>query len=150
VAIKEDIEDIEMRDVTPEPIKTPQALPSQPKGKDDESKPTGDSSGIRDAGPTSEESDRRPIETSKDAKKRKSNLAVVQADTPEAQGEKSQEEIINECLLWVENCTDEEVQSENPWVMQELKKVKGTENQLRVLRPFNTRRQAAMLGAKSS
>ena len=57
--------------------------------------------------------------------------------------EKSQEEIIAECLLWVESCPDEELQKEDGnWLMAELRKVKGTENQLKILRPFNARRQA--------
>lgn len=150
-----------LRDVSeqPTPIRTPQALPAQPKGdpgvegarqplgstqKGNDEKPSEliSSNPDRGAGTNQEVSKPAspPIQPVRKAK-------AVPKSAPETTGEKTQEEIIAECLLWVENCTDDELHAPNSWVMQQLKLVKGTENQLKVLRPYNERRQKALTGA---
>jgi phage recombination protein Bet len=148
-----------LRDVTPtpEPIKTPQplamqppqALHMQPKGKDDGPKSISETTEDRHAGNVSATSDQRSANTGTGGnvtekaagRKKGAELASVPTEKPQAAAEKSQEDIIAECLLWVENCTVEELHAKNPWVMGQLWLVKGTENQLKILRPFNTRRQ---------
>ncbi len=74
--------------------------------------------------------------------------AVEKQEAPEVQGTKTQDELIAECLLWIENASTEELQSEEPWIMEALKHVKGTANQLKILRPFNDKRQALRMGSK--
>lgn len=135
----------EPRDVTPapEPIKTPQALRAQPKEQDNDPKPTGDSTGVRVQQATG-------MRVGKDPRRSKNTEpASVPTEKQEAQAEQSQEDIMAECLLWVESCSNEELTSSDPWVFKALKGVKGTENQLAVLRPFNERRQKLLMGAKA-
>jgi hypothetical protein len=127
VAIKEELEDIEPRDVTP--IKAPQALPKE---KQDENAATPD----RDA-----KSEELAPTKAPDARA-KAAPAPKAANPVENPAAISQEDIIQELLLWIENAPIEELNKEPNWCLQQLKLVKGTDAQLRVLRPFNARRQA--------
>lgn len=60
--------------------------------------------------------------------------------------EKTQEDLVAECLLWCENASDAEIVEENNWLMGQLKKIKGTSAQVSILKPFNQRRQSLAKG----
>lgn len=56
-------------------------------------------------------------------------------------GEKTQEDLIAELLLWVENAPEAELMADDNFLLREMKKIKGTSAQLTVLKPFNERRR---------
>jgi phage recombination protein Bet len=115
-----------LREVSEEspPLKTPQALPE----RHDEPAPA--------SGPTQSRS-RRRAEPPPPAPP-----PAAEEKKPES-AEKTQDDIINECLLWIETCPVDQLMAEDNWLMAQVQsgKIQGIDNQLKVLRPFNTRRQ---------
>jgi phage recombination protein Bet len=113
----------------PEPLKTPQPLLREQK----------------DGDPPSQARKRREAPAAVAAPEEKKPEAKNPGPEPQPQAaaEENQQDIINECLLWVEDCSVEELMSEDNWLMKQIQagRIKGIDNQLKVLRPFNTRRQ---------
>ena len=75
------------------------------------------------------------------------HIAEVEKPTSQASGEKSQEDIINELILWVESAPAEELLKEKGNFLLDIdtgaiKQLHGTPNQLKVLKPYNDRKQA--------
>jgi hypothetical protein len=162
VHLREELEDLEPRDVTP--IATPKALAAQPKGysgvedarqplakekepekKADENKPSlsdvrSDSGlGKRDQANVANLDANIPADSPK--KKTRAEPTKAPETQPEAKAEKSQEEIIAECLLWIESAPEDQINAEKDnWLLAQLPRLKGTANQMAVLRPFNDRR----------
>lgn len=164
VAIHEEAEDITPRDVTP--IRTPQALTEK---KDDEKpkpatssgseKPATDSSA---SGPVGSEAsgtrttrrrttagDAPTVEqkqVAQDPPKEQAASAIHQETQGTPPIEKTQEDWINEGKLWIENAPADELLADDNWLFQNIKQLKGTVNQMELLKPFNARRQALAAG----
>ena len=148
-----------LRDVTePTPLKTPQAIREQqdePKesARSTETKQTANSNdppvssqSVRRVGKGSKTENRDSGEGhQRNAEETASNSVEKQEATPTEQAEKTQEDWIAECLLWIENMTLEDAVNDDSWLMHSktgaIKQVKGTKNQMQVLIPFNNRRQ---------
>jgi hypothetical protein len=140
VAIKEDIEDAEPRDVTP--ISTPQAIKEIKPDDNQEANPVdrgqpesggrGDNKSAADVGSDNE-----------GATKQASTKKSQAAKSGTVSAEKSQDDIIAECLLWIESAPEDQIAAEKDnWLLAQLPRLKGTQNQMAVLRPFNDRRHS--------
>jgi hypothetical protein len=163
VAVAEDMEDLQTmqaRDVTA-PMRTPQPLKQEGETKADGAagKPEAPGSdGVAKASDGGRRSDARVSDTggattTKEARAKKGEKPppaeqaagdpspAVEVAKPTEPAEKSQEDIINECLLWIENAPVEQLNADDNWLMAQVKYLKGIDNQLKVLRPFNNRRQ---------
>jgi hypothetical protein len=154
VAIKEEIEDLpaEPRDVTP-PVKMPTAIGEK---KNDKRKVDGDTEGykpgnlrseqtIGDVDPRALQGSTQPpstLQASTEPPTKHEEAKKQKVETQEQTAEQQQKDLISECLLWIENASDEEIAADSNWLTEALKRVKGTQNQVAILKPFNARRQA--------
>lgn len=101
--------------------------------------------------PGSTQRDQAEAEAQKKTRSRKAQDKEAEKPAePEPTAEKSQEEIIKELIFWAENCSDDELTAHPNWLLQNLSRVHGSENQIRVLSPFNNRRQALAKEQKSA
>lgn len=160
----------EPRDVTP--IRTPQALAaaskddskvedprqflaSTEKRKDDADNQSTQSNtsvtghGRSDTPSVSTDAVKSGKKAAKADSKVASSTLKKQEVAAQEQTEKTQEEWIAECELWIENASKDELFADDNWLLATaIRQLKGTSNQLKVLKPFNDRRQALAKEAK--
>lgn len=142
-----------LRDVTESqatPIRTPQALAEKQKDDPTTKVRSSDSRTPQSANHAATNDEQASASHNDDSKPRPEKKQKRTAEKPQAskqapapQGEKTQEDWIAECELWIEQATPEQLYSEDNWLFQTgIRQVKGTANQMKVLKPFNDRRQA--------
>jgi phage recombination protein Bet len=131
-----------LRDVTqqPTPLRVPQAIGEN--RADEKTRIRKNSENVSEGKPTTEKLDRHSAGTR--APKEPVEQSKPQAPPPEPSEEQAQEDLINQLILWCESAPDGDFEdkAKEDWLFAELKKVKGTVNQMKVLKPFNDRRQA--------
>lgn len=138
VGLREEVEDNEPRDITP--ISTPQAIKETKRDDIPNTRETlgaaensghgvNQSAGTADADPAG------------DGGKKTSTKKTEATKAKAVEAEKSQDDIIAECLLWIESAPEDQIAAEKDnWLLAQLPRLKGTQNQMAVLRPFNDRR----------
>jgi hypothetical protein len=142
VHIREEIDDLsdEPRDVTP--ISTPQAIKETKADDRKEANPV-DSGEPKNSGGVNSESSNTPGSNAEVPTKHTSTKKSQAPKSGAVQEEKSQDDIISECLLWIESAPEDQIAAEKDnWLLAQLPRLKGTQNQMAVLRPFNDRRHS--------